>query len=330
MSGRRGSLSLTMSQQSAGQYLRHGQTPFFRTQCADVSQQGPAAYQGAQAVLLGVPWDASVTYRPGARFAPYELRRVSATIQGYHPEHQLAVFERLKVMDGGNVAVPPFNAAACRELLQAEVSHILEAGATPILVGGDHSITLPALRAMAQTHGPLSVVHIDAHLDTSSAEVWGEAHHHGTAFRHALEEGLIAREQLFQVGIRATWGNKEEGQFADSYGARRYDMPAVEDRGIKSLAQEIVEQTQGRPMYLSLDIDGVDPAFAPGTGTPVAGGLTSREIIRFVRSLAGVQLVGMDLVEICPAMDQADITAQLGVQLLFESLALVALGTPRF
>lgn len=313
-----------MSQQHPAAYIRHGQTPFFRLPVADVETAGADAYRGAQAVLLGVPWDASVTYRPGARFAPYELRRVSALVQSYHPTHEVDVFESVKAVDGGNVVVAPFNAEASRGLIQAEVAHIAEAGAVPFVVGGDHSIVLPTLRALQAKHGPLAVVHVDAHLDTSSEETWGEPFHHGTPFRHAIGEKLIAPEALFQVGIRATWAHADEGQLADDFGARRYDMDFIEDQGIASVAAQIREHVGSRPTYVSFDIDAVDPAFAPGTGTPVPGGMTSREAFRLIRALRGVKLVGMDLTEVSPAYDHADLTLYLGAHLLFEGLALLA------
>ncbi|AUX19598.1 agmatinase [Sorangium cellulosum] len=314
-----------MSQQRAAAYLRHGQTPFFRLPTADFDGAGASAYAGADAVLLGVPWDGSVTYRPGARFAPYELRRVSALVQSYHPGHQLDVFRALRVLDGGNVAFPPFHADSVRELIQAAVDEVLSAGAVPFVVGGDHAIALPVLRALARRHGPVAVVHVDAHLDTSTSEVWGEPFHHGTPFRNAVEEGLIARDALHQIGIRATWGHPEEGAFAARAGATRYDMDRIDREGTPAIAAAIAAVVGDAPVYLSFDIDGIDPAFAPGTGTPVPGGLTAREAIQLLRGLAGIRLVGMDLVEVCPALDHADITLHLGAHLLFEGLALAAI-----
>lgn len=275
-------------------------------------------------MLLGVPWDGGVTYQPGARFAPYEVRRVSALVQGFHPTHEVDVFRALRVVDGGNVALPPFDAPAARALVRAEVSNVVAAGAAPFVIGGDHSIALPVMQALAEAYGPLCVVHVDAHLDTSTGELWGDAYHHGTPFRHALADGLIAPGGLFQVGVRANWGHPEEGSFAAQHGATQYDMDRIADEGVVALATRIVEAVRGRPVYLSFDVDGVDPAFAPGTGTPVPGGLSSREAVRLLRSLAGVNLVGMDLVEICPALDHADLTVHLGAQLLFEGLALRA------
>ncbi len=313
-----------MAQLPAAAYIRRGQTPFFRLPTVDVQQPGPSAYRGADAIVLGVPWDGGVTYRPGTRFAPYELRRVSAMVQTYHPVHKLDVFQTIDVRDGGNVAFPPFSPSTVRECIAVEVGHIAEAGAIPFVVGGDHSIALPSLQAIHRVHGPVCVVHVDAHLDTSTAEVWGERHHHGTPFRHALTQGLIAANGLHQVGIRATWGAADEGDLVHAHGATIYEMDRIDDGGIVPVATAIVDAVGERPVYISFDIDGVDPAYAPGTGTPVPGGLTAREAIRLLRGLAGLHIVGMDLVEVAPALDHAEITLHLAAHLLYEGMALAA------
>ena len=203
-----------VSQQSAAEYLSHGQAPFFRLPQAVRPGQPP---DGTRAVLLGVPYDGGTTAAPGARFAPYHVRRVSAFVQGWHPVHHLQVFER--VVDGGNVVFPPFQPAAVRERIEADALAVHRAGAAPFLVGGDHSIALPALRAAARVHGPLAVVHVDAHLDTSGPETWSEPFHHGTPFRHAIEEGLILPSQLHQVGLRGPWGAADDGRIGAEHGA---------------------------------------------------------------------------------------------------------------
>jgi agmatinase len=313
-----------MPQTSAFAYIRQGTTPFFRLPQVDFAS--PAPYSGLDAVVLGVPYDMAATHHPGARFAPYEVRRVSALLQAFHPAHEIDVFGAMRVADGGNVAVPPFSAPLAREVIEREVAAIVGAGAAPFIVGGDHSVALPAMRAVAKKHGPLAVVHVDAHLDTSDGEVWGDAYHHGTPLRHALQEGLIERGQLHQVGIRATWGHAGEGALAAAHGATRYGVDAIAVRGIASVAAHIAACVEGRPVYITFDVDAVDPAFAPGTGTPVPGGLTSREAIALLRGLAGAGVVGMDVVEVCPALDHADITSHLAAHLLYEGLALAALA----
>jgi agmatinase len=314
-----------MSQTSAFTYIRQGATPFFRLPQVDVEAAAP--YAGLDAVVIGVPYDAATTYRPGARFAPYEVRRVSALVQGFHPVHKVEVFSVLRAADGGNVAVPPFSPTLARDAIENEVASILKAGAVPFALGGDHSIALPALRAVAKKHGPLAIVHVDAHLDTSDAAVWGDAYHHGTPLRHAIEEGLVERGQLHQIGIRAPWGYPEEGALAADHGAVLYELES--GASIREIAARIVAAIGARPVYITFDIDGVDPAFAPGTGTPVPGGLTSREAIALLQGLAGARLAGMDLVEVCPPLDHADITSHLAAHLLFEGLALAAVNKLR-
>ncbi len=310
-----------MSQQSAQEYLSHGQTPFFRLPLAVRPDPLPA---GTRAVLLGVPYDGGTTAMPGARFAPFHVRRVSAFVQGWHPVHRLEVFDRTGAVDGGNLLFPPFAAAAVRERIEADALAVHRAGAAPFLVGGDHSIALPALRAAARVHGPVAVVHVDAHLDTSGPATWGEPFHHGTPFRHAIEEGLILPGHLHQVGLRGPWGGADDGLVGAEHGARITSADEVAALGAGAVAAGIRHAVGDRPVYLSFDVDAVDPAFAPGTGTPVPGGLTSREALALVRGLFGVRLVGMDLVEVCPPLDHADLTSHLAAHLLYEGLALVA------
>jgi len=308
-----------MPQLSALEYIRGGQMPFFRLPCAD-----PHRLSGVDAALIGVTFDSGTTYQPGARLAPYHLRRVSALVQTVHPSHGVDVFDRVRAVDAGNVAFPPFEPGAMREAVQGDVAAIAAAGAVPFVVGGDHSIALPVLRALAEKHGPLATLHVDAHLDTSGPETWGSAHHHGTPFRHALEEGLIAPGRLVQIGLRSTWGKLSDPDFARSRDARQIPIDEIDERGMAAVAREVRERLGTTPVYVSFDVDAIDPAFAPGTGTPVPGGMTSREAFQLLRALKGVKLAGMDLVEVCPALDHADLTCHLGAHLLFEGLALLA------
>jgi len=314
-----------MAQSSASEYLRHGQTPFFRLPV--VAPSPHAESRGfADAVVLGVPHDGGTTYQPGARFAPYHVRRVSALVQGHHPVHGVDVFETLRCVDGGNVVFPPFDRGAMREVVQAEIATIYGMGAVPFLVGGDHSVSLPAMRAAARAHGPLAVLHIDAHLDTSGPEIWGDDYHHGTPLRHALEEGLIAPAGLCSVGIRGPWGRAGDGDVVRNHDGRIVTADEVGERGILRLASELSGRVGDRPLYVTIDVDGLDPAFAPGTGTPVPGGLSTREVFSLLRGLAGRRLVGFDVVEIAPGLDHADLTCHLGAHLLFEGLALLAIA----
>ena len=316
-----------MSQQTAFEYLRHGQTPFFRLPSADPRQLG--AGSGVDAVVMGVPHDGGTTYQPGARFAPFHVRRVSALVQTFHPFHRVDVFGKLRAVDGGNAVFPPFGREAMRDAVEGAIAGVLACGAAPFLVGGDHSITLPALRAVAAAHGPVALVHVDAHLDTSGPEVWGDAYHHGTAIRHALTEGLVGRGQLYQIGIRAPWGSGDDGALAASFGARSITADELAARSVADAMAEVREQIGERPVYVTFDVDGVDPAFAPGTGTPVPGGLTAREALALLRGLAGTRLVGMDVVEVAPPLDHADLTCHLAAHLIYEGLALAALRRGR-
>jgi agmatinase len=309
-----------MAQQSALEYIRGGQTPFFRLPQVD-PMRGEA--KGLDAVLLGVTFDAGTTYQPGARFAPFHLRRLSALVQPWHPVHEIDVFDRIRAADGGNVAFPPFDPAAMREAVQRDVALLLKDGVAPFVVGGDHSVALPVLRALHEKHGPVAVVHVDAHLDTSGPEVWGTPYHHGTPFRHALEEGLIERGALVQVGLRGPWGRPGDRDLSIAHEARCYTAEDLTRVGVRAVSLDVRERLHGKPVYVSFDVDAIDPAFAPGTGTPVPGGMTSMEALQLLRGLAGTKLVGMDLVEVCPALDHADLTSLLGAHLLFEGLALL-------
>jgi agmatinase len=310
-----------MAQEDALTYLRHGQIPFFRL---PVVTGAPPA--GTRAVFLGIPTDLGATYQPGARLAPWHVRRVSALVQGFHPVHRVDAFAAVPAVDGGNVAFPPFSPAALRESVEAQVAAVAAAGAAPFVVGGDHAVTLPILRALARRHGPLAVVHVDAHLDTSGPETWGEPFHHGTPFRHAIAEGLVAKGALFQVGIRGPWTSAEEDAPSRGHGGRIVTADEVAERGAAAIGAELRRALEGRLTYVSFDVDALDPAFAPGTGTPVPGGLTTREAFALLRALAGTPLAGMDVVEVAPALDRGDQTSVLAAHLLFEGLALLAVA----
>jgi agmatinase len=300
-------------------YLGHGQTPFFRLPTS-------VALADADLAVLGVVHDGGTTYMPGARFAPYHVRRVSALVQSYHPEHRVDVFRRLRCIDGGNIAFPPFDRAQMRAAVEAEIARLAAARVAPVVVGGDHSITLPILRALARHHGPLAVVHLDAHLDISGPEVWGDAFHHGAPFKHAIEEGLIERGQLYQIGIRGPRGSAEDDALVRRHGHTVISADQVAERGVRGVTGELRERIAGRVVYVTCDIDAIDPAFAPGTGTPVPGGLTAREALGVVRGLAGLAVCGGDLVEYCPPLDHAEITAHLAAHLVWEIIALAAVA----
>ena len=312
---------------SALEYIRHGQTPFFRLPLAEPGPIGdPRRFAGARAVVLGVPWDSGTTYLPGARVAPYHVRRVSALVSSFHPKHRLDVFEHVPALDGGNVPVTPFDPGLMRECVEAEIAAVCAAGAVPFVVGGDHSITTPILRAIHKVHGPVCVVHVDAHYDTTDASAWGSDFHHGTPIRHALADGQISPDGLFQVGLRGGWKDADEASLVLAHGGRSYPAVAFERRDAESIANEIKTLIGERNVYLTIDVDGVDPAFCPGTGTPVPGGLSSREMLCLLDNLAGAKIVGMDLVEVSPPHDHADLTSMFAAHAVFAGLALLAVG----
>ncbi len=276
--------------------------------------------------VLGIPYDGGTTYQPGARLAPFHVRRVSALIQGHHPSHEIDVFSRLRCVDGGNIVFPPFNREAMRHEIEAHIRQLCAALVVPVIVGGDHSITLPVLRALAKRHGPVAVIQFDAHLDVSTADIWGEDFHHGTPFRHAIAEGLIADGQLYQLGLRGSRGAATDDALVRARGHTAISADEIGDRTPRRVCAELRERIGSRPTYVSFDVDAVDPAFAPGTGTPVPGGISSREAIALLRGLVGINLCGGDVVEVCPPLDHADLTSHLAAQLVWEMLALMALG----
>jgi agmatinase len=305
-------------QDSAVSYLRHGQTPFFRL---------PASLDVANAhvALLGVPHDGGTTYQPGARLAPYHVRRVSALIQNHNPVHDVDVFTRLRCVDAGNIVFPPFDRGAMRTAIEAEIRQLVAGEVTPFVVGGDHSITLPVLRALTKRIGPVAVVHFDAHLDMSGPEVWNDEFHHGTPMRHAIDEGLVQRGHLYQIGVRGPRATAGDDALARSQDHVLMTADDIGHHGVKRACSELRERIGTRPVYMTFDVDAVDPAFAPGTGTPVPGGLTAREALGLLRGLAGIDVRGGDVVEVCPALDHADITSHLAAHVLWEMLSLLAI-----
>lgn len=316
-----------MRQQGARDVVRCGTGSFFRLPSlrpdgAPLSEalQGKAC----RAVLLGVPFDGGATLQPGGRHGPAAARAQSALLPGYCPHAGLDVFETLKAVDGGNVCASPFSMSLTHEAIEAEVGALAAAAATPFLVGGDHSITLPALRARARYCGPLALVHFDAHSDTSSGAVWGTPAHHGTWLRQAIEEGLIERGALVQIGLRGPHKDSGEHDIARAHGACIVTPDDVIDRGWRFAVSQVWRRCEGKPLWISFDVDAVDPAHAPGTGTTVPGGLSSREARALLRGLRDLSLVGMDVVELCPPLDTRDMTARLVAHLLFEGLSLAA------
>jgi agmatinase len=274
--------------------------------------------------LMGIPYDGGVSYRTGARFGPRAVREQSSLIRTWNPVLKVHPFERLRVADCGDVDVVPISIERTHEAIERKIDTVVGAGARPLSIGGDHSITLPLVRALARRHGPLAVVHFDAHPDTWD-QYFGSKLFHGTPFRRAIEEGAIDPRRMIQVGIRGPLYGPEDFAFHDEHGLEVLRIEPIKERGL-GWAAERLARLRGMPLYCSFDIDACDPAYAPATGTPEVGGLSSWEALRLVRSLAGSSLVGADVVEVCPPYDgPGQITSLLAANLAFEILSVMAL-----
>ncbi len=283
---------------------------------------------GVDIAVVGIPFDTATSYRPGARFGPEGIRAGSTLLRPYHPAQGVDVFARQSVVDWGDLAVTPGNAEKTIGQIAAGLGPIVAAGITPIVLGGDHSIVLGELRAHAARHGPLALVLLDAHADVWDS-YYGERYFHGSPFRRALEEGLLRPERSLMAGMRGPLYGP--GDLED---VRELGFELVVDEELRKTSPEgyaarVRERVGDAPAYLSFDIDVVDPAFAPGTGTPEVAGLTAPEALAFVRSLHGMDFVGFDVVEVSPPYDSAgQTTALLAASVAYEFLALKELAAP--
>ncbi len=275
--------------------------------------------------ILGVPYDSSTSYRSGTRFGPRSIREQSLLLWGYNNALQVKPLEVLRVVDAGDVDVVPPSIIETHQAIETHIRRWMDVGAQVIAVGGDHSLSLPALRAQAAKYGPLALIHFDAHPDTWDSEYPNQKYSHGTPFIRAIEEGLVDTAAYVQLGIRGPTAGPGDYQDALRLGAKMITLDDFRRIGLEASIQRLRETVGDRPVYVTLDIDCVDPAFAPGTGTPEVGGLTSWEILQLVRGLAGLKLVGGDVVEVSPPYDHAGITAILAANLIFELLSLLAL-----
>ena len=291
-----------------------GVKTFFRLPYVDIQQD-------YQIGIFGIPYDGGVSYRPGARFAPAKVREVSSLGRGFHMSRGENFIEKLKVADIGDCPTVPIDQNQTYQRIEKFVDDLLKLNKRFLSVGGDHSTTLPVLRALRKHYGqPLAFVHFDAHLDTYPA-AWGCEYHHGAFARHAVEEGLVDPKKMVQIGIRGPLAGGDDLDFVRKHGIRVITVDEVREKPISEFVKTLpgFDQT---PTYISYDIDNLDPSCAPGTGTPVPGGLTTYEVQRIFRAFKIPNLVGGDVVEICPAFDHSDITALAGVDALFEMLHL--------
>lgn len=288
---------------------------FFRLPIAKITDDFDVA-------LFGTPYDGGTSYRPGARFAPSSVRECSSLGRGYNMNRGLTVFDRLRVADIGDCSIVPIDQKKTYAQIEKFAASILKNGKKFISVGGDHSTTLPLLRALHKKYGKLNFVHFDAHLDTYPA-AWGCEYHHGAFARHAVEEGLVDPKKMVQIGIRGPLAGGDDMSFVRKHKIKIVTVDDVRNISPKDYSQ-ILPVMDG-PTYISYDIDCLDPAFAPGTGTPVPGGLTTFEVQKLFQALKIKNLVGGDIVEVSPAYDQSQITGLAAVDAMFEMLSIMRL-----
>jgi agmatinase len=275
--------------------------------------------------VAGVPFDSGVSYRPGARFGPAHIRQSSRLLRPYNPALEAAPFGSQQVVDAGDIACNPFDIGEAIGQIQQAAADLTAGGQRLLSLGGDHTIALPLLRAAVRAHGPVALVHFDAHLDTWPT-YFGAKYTHGSMFRRAAEEGLFLPGHSAHVGIRGSLYDAADLDDDARMGFQVISCPDVDDLGVRGVTARLREQIGERPAYLSIDIDVLDPAFAPATGTPETAGLNSRELIRLIRGFDGANLVGADIVEVAPAYDHAEITGIAAANVAYELLSLFAKG----
>ena len=279
---------------------------------------------GVDAAIVGIPFDTGVSYRVGGRFAPAAIREASRLLRPYHVEHEIEIFDYLSVVDTGDLTVVPGNIQASYGVMVDGLRPILDAGVIPLTMGGDHGVTLGELRSVAKRYGPVGLIDFDSHTDTWD-NYWGERYTHGTWCKRAIEEGLIDTRRAVQLGIRGSLYGSEDRAGARALGLHLIPTEELLRRGVDDVLREVRQRIGTGPVFLTFDIDFVDPGFAPGTGTPEVGGPTSRDALRLVRGLAGLNFKGFDLVEVLPQYDHGEVTSLLAGTLLHEFLALLAL-----
>ena len=278
--------------------------------------------------IVGVPFDTGVTYRVGGRFGPNAVRAASVMLRPFNPNLGISPFEVLSCVDYGDVAIVPGYTERSYAAIEAAVAPIVEAAVVPLLVGGDHACTLPHLRA-TRSRGPVAVIDFDSHTDAWDS-YFGEKYNHGTWMRRAIEEGLVDVGRSIEVGLRGSlYGAEDWTGLRSELGLEYLTTEQVLTMGPAAVAGAIRERVGDRPAFISFDIDVVDPAFAPGTGTPEPGGLSAHDALSIVRGLTGIDFVGFDVVEVIPAYDPAAVTATLAANLAYEMVSLVALRRMR-
>ncbi|MFT7601869.1 MAG: guanidinobutyrase [Acidimicrobiales bacterium] len=272
--------------------------------------------------VVGVPLDIGTSNRPGARFGPRGIRSESVLLRPYNMATRAAPFDSLAIDDVGDVATNPYNLLDSVDRIAEYFRGLLANDLMTVTMGGDHTIVLPILRAIAEKHGPVGMVHVDAHTDIND-EMFGEKIAHGTPFRRAAEEGLLDPSRVVQIGMRGTGYAADDFDWSRDQGFRVVQVEECWHRSLIPLMEEVRQQVSGGPAYLSFDIDGLDPSVAPGTGTPEIGGLTTIQGLEIIRGCRGLDLVGCDLVEVAPAYDTTGNTSLLAANLLYEMLCVL-------
>jgi agmatinase len=273
--------------------------------------------------VIGVPFDSGTTYRPGARWGPAHVREASRLLRPYHPGLDIEPFGVQQVADGGDIACNPFDIAEAIGQIETGAEEFLSVAGHLLSIGGDHTIALPLLRAVRRKFGQVALVHFDAHLDTWDT-YFGAPYTHGTPFRRAFEEGLLVEERSMHVGIRGPLYAKADLSEDASMGFRVVAAMELETDGVRGVVERVRARVGDAPVYVSIDIDVLDPAHAPGTGTPEAGGITSRELLGILRGMAGAPIVSADIVEVSPAYDHAELTSIAACHAAYELLGLMA------
>jgi guanidinobutyrase len=277
---------------------------------------------GLDACFVGVPMDIGTSNRPGTRFGPRQIRAESCFVRPYNMASRAAPFDSLQVADIGDVAIDTFNLPKCMDIITEAYERILADGCIPLTLGGDHTIAYPILRAMARRHGPVGLIHVDAHADIND-HMFGEPIAHGTPFRRAVEAGVLDTGRCIQIGLRGSGYAADDFDWSRSQGFRVVQAEECWHRSLTPLMAEVRAQMGDGPVYLSYDIDSLDPGFAPGTGTPEIGGLTTIQALEIIRGCWGLNLVGCDLVEVSPPYDTSGNTALTAAYLLFEMLCVL-------
>lgn len=281
-----------------------------------------ASAAGLDAAFIGIPLDIGTSLRSGTRFGPRQIRSESVMIRPYNMATGAAPFDSLSVADMGDVAINTFNLLDTVRLIEEHYDRVLAHDVIPLTLGGDHTLTLPILRALKKKYGAVGLVHVDAHADVNE-HMFGEKIAHGTTFRRAVEEGLLDCDRVVQIGLRAQGYAADDFDWCREQGFRVVQAEECWHKSLAPLMAEVRERVGGGPVYLSYDIDSIDPAWAPGTGTPEIGGLTTIQALEIIRGCRGLDLVGCDLVEVSPPYDTSGNTALLGANLLYEMLCVL-------